>query len=71
MGRKRKAEEEPEVEDDDDMSDEAFDAMEAEYRARIDKECSEMLARLGLREDVCLRYSDDSSSDDDSDDDGE
>jgi hypothetical protein len=70
MGGKRKAEDEPEVDDDDDdeiISEEEFEAMKAESRARVDRVCSEMLARLGIREDAGLRY-DDTSSDDDSDD---
>jgi hypothetical protein len=72
MAGKRKAEDEPDVSDSDDdeiMSDEVFEAMKAESRARTDKEYSELFARLGLRQDAGLRYSDDSSSSDDDDDD--
>jgi hypothetical protein len=65
MGGKRKAEDEPEESDSDDddsgdeiISDEEFQAILAESRARTVKECSEMLARLGLREDAGIRYDD-------------
>jgi hypothetical protein len=61
MAGKRKAEDEPEVDDDDDdgiISEEEHLAILAESRARADKKYSEMFARLGLQEDVCLRYTD-------------
>jgi hypothetical protein len=73
MGGKRKAEDEPEVDDDDDdeiISEEEHLAILAESRARVDKKCSEMFARLGIREDAGLRY-DDTSSDDEEEEDEE
>jgi hypothetical protein len=72
MAGKRKAEDKPEVFDSDDniMSDQEFEAMTVMPRARINKEYSEMFARLGLQQDACLRYSDD-DDDDSSDEDDE
>jgi hypothetical protein len=59
MDGKRKAEDEREVDDDDEIiSKEEHLAILAESRARADKKYSEMFARLGLQEDVCLRYTD-------------
>jgi hypothetical protein len=78
MGGKRKAEDEPEESDSDDddsgdeiISDEEFQAILAESRARTVKECSEMLARLGLREDAGIRYDDGYTDDEEEEEDGE
>ncbi|KAK1662146.1 hypothetical protein QYE76_050305 [Lolium multiflorum] len=67
MGGKRKAEDEPEVSDDDGdeiISEEEFKAILAESRARAVQKYSEMFARLGLREDVGLSYDDEEEEED-------
>jgi hypothetical protein len=79
MGGKRKAEDEPEESDsdsDDDggdeiISDEEFNAILAESRARTVQKCSEMLARLGLREDAGIRYDDGYTDDEEEEEDGD
>jgi hypothetical protein len=53
------------------ISDEEFNAILAESRARAVQKCSEMLARLGLREDAGIRYDDGYTDEEEEEEDGE